>query len=72
MKTVFIELHTIDSKEAWYINLANISAIRHNHDKDDPGDNGIWIYLTGDQIPVKVKETMDEIAELMAKTVTFD
>lgn len=60
----FILLH-YTTKEDWWVCLENINAIRCNHDKEDPNDNGVWVYLTADNLPIKVNETPEEIFQII-------
>lgn len=60
----FINLH-YTSKEDWWVCVENINAIRHNHDKEDPNDDGVWVYLVSDNLPIKVSESMEEIITLI-------
>lgn len=57
----FILLHST-SKEDWWVSVDHISAIRCNHDKEDPG---VLVYLTGDEQPIKVIETPEEIFNII-------
>ena len=57
----FILLHST-SKEDWWVSVDHISAIRCNHDKED---FSVKVYLTGDEVPVMVKETSEEIFNLI-------
>lgn len=45
--------------------MKHINAIRCNHDKEDFNDNGVWVYLIGDEQPVKVNETPEEIFNII-------
>lgn len=56
-----ILLHST-SKEDWWVSVDHISAIRCNHDKEDPR---VWVYLTGDEQPIKVNETLEEIFNII-------
>ena len=60
----FILLH-YTTKEDWWVSVDHISAIRCKHDKEDSNDNGVWVYLTGDEQPVTVNETPEEIFNLI-------
>ena len=66
----FILLHST-TKEDWWVSVDHISAIRCNHDKEYSNykeysnDNGVWVYLTGDEEPVKVNETPEEIFNII-------
>ena len=60
----FILLHST-TKEDWWVSVDHISAIRCNHDKED---YGVWVYLTGDEQPIKVIETPEEIFNII-KTI---
>lgn len=60
----FITLHN-GKTEDWHVCVEHISAIRVNHDKERDQDNGVWVYLTGDQVPVLVNETIEEIVALI-------
>lgn len=62
----FICLH-YTTKEDWLVCVENINAIRHNHDMEDENNNGVWVYLTADNLPVKVNETFAEIIDLLSK-----
>ena len=57
----FILLHST-SNEDWWVSVDHISAIRCNHDKED---SCVKVYLTGDEVPVMVKETSEEIFNLI-------
>ena len=60
----FILLHN-STTEDWWVSVDHISAIRCNHDKEDPYDNGVWVFLTGDEQPIRVKETPEEIFNII-------
>lgn len=60
----FILLHST-TKEDWWVSVDHISAIRCNHDKEYSNDYGAWVYLTGDEQPVEVKETPEEIFNII-------
>ena len=60
----FATLH-YTNKEDWHVCVEHINAIRNNHDKDDEGDNGVWIYLMSDNCPIKVTEPMDEVIRIL-------
>ena len=60
----FILLH-YTTKEDWWVSVDHISAIRCIHDKEDSNDNGVWVYLTGDNCPIKVMETPEEIFQII-------
>ena len=60
----FILLH-YTTKEDWWVSVDHISAINCNHDKEYPDDNGVWVYLTGDNCPIKVTETPEEIFQII-------
>lgn len=60
----FILLH-YTTKEDWWVCVEHISAIRNNHDNEDPNDNGTFVYLTSDNIPIKVMETPEEIFQII-------
>ena len=62
----FATLH-YTNKEDWYVCVEHINAIRNNHDKDDDGDNGVWIYLMGDSQPIKVTESIDEVIKIVCE-----
>ena len=55
----FITLHHSKMGTEWFVNVANIAAIR----KDANGD--VWINLIGDSVPICVDETIEEITELL-------
>ena len=57
----FILLH-YTTKEDWWVSVDHISAIRCNHDKED---YGVRVYLTGDEQPVMVNETPEEIFNII-------
>lgn len=59
----FILLHHT-TKEDWWVSVDHISAIRCNHDKEDPY-YGVRVYLTGDEQPIIVNETPEEIFNLI-------
>ena len=60
----FILLHNT-TKEDWWVSVDHISAIRCDHDKEYSEDNGVWVYLTGDEQPVRVNETLEEIFNII-------
>lgn len=62
----FVRLHHT-SNEDWLVCVEHINAIRCNHDKANPEDNGVWIYLLGDTYPIKVTETINEVVDILSK-----
>ena len=60
----FILLH-YTTKEDWWVSVEHINAIRCNHDKEDSNDNGTWVYLTADNLPIKVTEKPEEIFQIL-------
>ena len=54
----FITLHHSNTESEWFVNVANITAIRKEADKE------VRIYLVGDSDPICVDETIEEITEL--------
>ena len=60
----FILLH-YTTKEDWWVCVEHINTIRNNHDKEDSNDNGTWVYMTADNIPIKVMETPEEIFQII-------
>lgn len=60
----FILLH-YTTKEDWWVCVEHINAIRNNHDKEGSNDNGTWVYMTSDNIPIKVMETPEEIFQII-------
>lgn len=54
----FIKLHHGKTETEWFVNVANIAAIR----KDVNGE--VIIYLIGDSVPICVDKTIEEITEL--------
>ena len=58
------------NQEDWYVCVEHINAIRCNHDKGDSGDNGVWIYMVGDDQPIKVTETIGEVIKILCDTST--
>lgn len=70
MERHFIKLH-YTTKEDWLVCVEHINAIRCNHDKEDPNDNGVWVYLISDNLPIKVNETMEEICSLIIESERY-
>lgn len=66
----FVTFH-YTSNEDWIICVEHINAIRHNHNKEYPGDNGVWIYLTGDSDPVKVTESIEEVIQKISEVKSY-
>ena len=62
----FATLHS-SYKEAWYVCVEHINAIRNYHDKYDDRENGVWIYLMGDSQPIKVTESIDEVIKIVCE-----
>lgn len=60
----FILLH-YTTKEDWWVRAEDINVIRYNHDKENSNDNGTWVYLIADNIPIKVMETPEEIFQII-------
>lgn len=60
----FILLH-YTTKEDWWVRVEDINVIRNNHDKENSNDNGTWVYLKADNIPIKVMETPEEIFQII-------
>lgn len=54
----FITLHHSKTEHEWFVNVANIAAIRKNVNGE------VNIYLIGDSVPIRVDETIEEITEL--------
>ena len=54
----FIKLHHGKTEHEYFVNVANISAIRKNVNGE------VVIYLIGDSVPIRVDETIEEITEL--------